>query len=214
MTLDLFNLGPPQWDGDGRDPLDRYYTPEWATEELVKYMGGRIHGEVWEPCCGADMIGRVLRRSCDDVHAYLGTDVDSGADTGLWLRSRSGWHKSEGPIAHDMLGERTHEYFDAIITNPPYTIPYKNGKATAADFARRALEYQGRLGCLVAMLLRLTWLEPTQEREDLFREHPPTDVLILRRVQFIRSDIQNMCTSAWIIWDPAREGQQTVRWAV
>lgn len=219
MTLDLFDLGPPQWDGDGRDPLDRYYTPEWATEELIKYLGSRLFGSVWEPCCGADMIGRAVREHGPVSH-YLGTDVDPKATTIEMRRNDDGVWEMENfdfsPV--DFLNDvhpgdlslTSLDTYDWIVSNPPYTIPYKNGKATAADFVEQALMYR----CRVAMLLRLTWLEPTLDREELFRENPPTDVLILRRVQYLNSGSQNMCTSAWVIWDPAREGQQTVRWAV
>jgi hypothetical protein len=121
----------------------------------------------------------------------------------------------------DFLSGNPPRDFDWLITNPPYVIPYNGGTATASDFARKALEYQAdrsshspECPCGVAMLLRLSWLEPCQEREDIFRKSPPTDVLILPRVQFIHAPGSNNMTSAWVVWDPARKGQQTVRWAV
>jgi len=217
-TIDLFEPDDPYWDGKRRDPLDRYYTPEHATEELVRYMGGRIHGDIWEPCCGADMIGRVLRRECDGITSYLGTDVDKNAKTGLWVRRRSGeWQQTEGPFQHDFIGvDNLNDPFDCMITNTPYLIPYPafaNGKADAADFVRRALRYQERNDCLIAMLLRLTWLEPADNRDEIFRLHPPSDVLILKRVHYLNSRHQNMATSCWVVWDPSKQGQ-TVRWAL
>lgn len=197
MTLDLFDLGPPQWDGDGRDPLDRYYTPESATEKLLKYMGSRISGIVWEPCCGADMIGRVVRRH-PGVERVILTDVDPD---------------SAREEHHDFLAnEHSADFYDWIVSNFPYSIPYGNGTATATDFTRIALANSS--DCGLAALYRLSWLEPCKEREDIFRDHPPTDVLILPRVHYINAPGSNNMTSAWVIWDPAREGQQTVRWAV
>lgn len=215
-TLPLFDTGAPQWGGEGRDPLDRHYTPEWATEELVKYMGARIHGAVWEPCCGADMIGRVLRAQTG-INAYLGTDVDPEARSGFWERAAidgiERWREAKKAPLDFLQWESLPSGITWIISNPPYTIAYSahaNGKATALDFVDKALSF----GVGIAMLLRLTWLEPCKERIDFFRNTPPTDVLILRRVNFLNSDVKNMCTSAWVIWDPARRGQQTVRWAI
>jgi hypothetical protein len=190
----LFDLGLPTWDGEGRDPLDRYYTPEWATQALLDYMGDRISGVVWEPCCGADMIGRVVRHH-PGVTDVLRSDVDPDAACNVRL---------------DFLSGNPPRDFDWLITNPPYVIPYNGRTATASDFVRRALQYS----CGgVAMLLRLSWLEPCQEREDIFRKSPPTDVLILPRVQFINAPGSNNMTSVWVIWDHARKGETTtMRW--
>jgi hypothetical protein len=190
----LFDVGPPTWDGEGRDPLDRYYTPEWATQALLAYMGDRISGVVWEPCCGADMIGRVVRRH-PGVKRVILSDVDP---------------MSAMEEEFDFLSdEAVFDFQDWIVTNPPYVIPYNGRTATASDFVRRALQYN----CGgVAMLLRLSWLEPCQEREDIFRKSPPTDVLILPRVQFIHAPGSNNMTSAWVIWDHARKGETTMRW--
>lgn len=207
-TLPLFDTGPVQWDGDGRDPLDRYYTPESATEELLKYMGARISGVVWEPCCGADMIGRVVRKHPGIKRVVL-TDVDPDS-------AREAHFDFIGPYwVNDFQGlpgspEWASVDFDWILSNFPYSIPYDNGTATATDFTRRALE----MDCGLAALYRLSWLEPCKEREDIFRDYPPTDVLILPRVHYINAPGSNNMTSAWVIWDPAKRGEQTVRWAV
>ena len=207
MQKALFDIGTPQWDGDGRDPLDRYYTPESATQALLDYMGPRIYGVVWEPCCGQDWIGRVVRKH-PGVERVILTDVDPD---------------SAREEEFDFLSsEAVFDFQDWIVTNPPYVIPHwRNGTATASDFVREALAYQkdraqasAMTPCGVAMLLRLSWLEPCKEREDIFREHPPTDVLILPRVHYINAPGSNNMTSAWVIWDPTRQGQQTVRWAL
>jgi hypothetical protein len=194
-TLPLFDIGTPQWDGDGRDPLDRYYTPESATQALLDYMGERISGVVWEPCCGQDWIGRVVRKH-PGVERVILTDVDPD---------------SAREEHCDFLQCIFPTEDDWIVTNWPYSIPYNGGTATASDFTRIALKQHDRG---LAALYRLSWLEPCKEREDIFREHPPTDVLMLPRVHYINAPGSNNMTSAWVIWDPARAGQQTVRWAV
>lgn len=203
MNLALFDLEePPQT--EGRDELDRYYTPEWATQALVDYLGDRLAGNVWDPCCGQDWGGRVIRKA-RGVKTYLGTDIDPSADIGLW---RKGEFEKLNPC--DFLNEHSSWGFllssaGWIVTNPPY----KTGRVGASDFVRRALTGNGS----VAMLVRLTWLEPCADRVDILTNTPPSDVLILPRVNFIGSPGSNPCTSAWVIWDRSRYFKGTsVHW--
>ena len=221
-NLALFDLEEPE-PTEGRDPLDRYYTPEWATQALVDYLGYRLTGSVWDPCCGKDWGGRVIRKS-PHVEGYLGTDIDPDAVGGGW--SSLAWpnktRESEGGLIPSKDPEPFGDFLksfnrdpkvwigaigghdkdgctdgfgspDWIVTNPPY----KTGSHTATDFVRHALN----LGLSVAMLLRLTWLEPCADRVDILTEDPPTDVLILPRVNFIGAPGSNPCTSAWLVWD-------------
>lgn len=169
-----------------RDHLDRYYTPEWATQALVDYMGERLAGCVWDPCCGQDLGGRVIRKA-PHVTAYAGTDIDPDA--------------CANPV--DFFG-RVFVFNGWVVTNPPYRV----GDKTATDFVRHALNGSAS----VAMLLRLTWLEPCRDRVDILTNNPPTDVLILPRVHYIGAPASNNCMSCWVIWDRNHAGSR-VSWA-
>lgn len=196
MNLALFDLEEPPAT-EGRDELDRYYTPEWATQALVDYLGDRLAGGVWDPCCGKDWGGRVIRRT-PHVGFYVGTDIDPDAETML----THGDDSMCGMAPRDFINTPSDwtGCTNWIVTNPPYRV----GHFTATDFVRHALTSRSS----VAMLLRLTWLEPCAARVDILTEDPPTDVLILPRVNFIGAPGSNPCTSAWVIWDRNNQGSR------
>ena len=179
-----------------RDDLDRYYTPEWATRLLVDYLGGDLAGSVWEPACGADWIGRVLRMH-SGINRYLGTDIDPDAIAGRWDRGYSELVRWWGPF--DFLNDSSSPGCKAnwIVTNPPYNTP----TGTATDFVRKAIEYRSEGNVQnIAMLLRLSWMEPCDERKDIWSQTPPSDVLVLPRVHYVGAGNSNSQTSAWFIW--------------
>jgi hypothetical protein len=165
-----------------RDPLDRYYTPVSATEPLLAYLGDRLAGKVHEPCCGADWIGRALRTH-EPVTHYLGTDIDRGRGADM--------------PARDFLVEEPFAGVDWYVSNPPFVIKVDGQTIMASDFVKKMLA----TGASVAMLLRLTMLEPCKDRAKILFDDPPTDLLILPRVHYINANNQNNCTSAWFIWD-------------
>jgi hypothetical protein len=172
----------------GKDPLDRYYTPEWPTRLLLDHWPWPEVHTVWEPCAGMGHIVRVLEERFG-VLGVLASDIDP-----------------DSPYPRrDFMGAMAPEA-QAIVTNPPYTTP----DYTAADFVRRALEITPR----VAMLLRLSWLEPCGDRAGIFATSPPSEVWILPRVDFDGPNVgganSNGATSAWFIWGTG-EGT-VVRW--
>lgn len=183
--------------GDERDEFDRYYTPEWATEMLVDYLGEDLQGGVWEPAVGMDWIGRIVRRA-PEVWRFLGTDLDPGADVGQWERFGDGWRRGGVSSGLNFLTlQPPVDYFDWIITNPPYDTEH----ASAAQFVYRALELRSiRRVKHFAMLLRIGWLEPCADRMAIFQENPPSEVLVLPRVHYVGGAKQNNQTSAWFIW--------------
>lgn len=186
---DMF--GAPDVGGE-RDDFDRYFTPPWATLALMNYLGGRLRGTIWEPCAGQCHIANVLR---DAGHSVVATDINP--------------HESLDDGAHNFLHDEAEIVTDSrpnwIVSNPPY----RWGPYTATDFVRHALEIavDG-----VAMLLRLSWLEPCEERVDLFRSDPPKDLLILPRVHYLGAPGSNNQTSVWCIWEGERARQPVVVW--
>lgn len=64
----------------------------------------------------------------------------------------------------------------------------------------------------LALLLRLSWLEPTEARADFLRQYPPARVHVLPRHDFKGRGSTDSVTSAWMVWDEneARRGGVTV----
>lgn len=79
-----------------------------------------------------------------------------------------------------------------IITNPPFIL--------GLEFAQTSIERAGP-GGLVALLLRLTWLEPTTARAQFLAEHP-ADVWIPPSRGKFANDRTDSATAAWFVWPP------------
>lgn len=186
---------PPE--GPGRDTLDRYYTPPDATQALLDHLGPKLCGTIWEPCCGKDWIGQEARKH-PTVDRYIGTDVDPESIRIHWTKGGSTFE----PALLDFIHSTPLAGFNWIVSNFPYSIGKGAFKKSAADFLRKALQIDPFAS--VAVLMRLSFLEPCKNREDIFANDPPTEIIILRRVHFIGAKSQNNCTSAWLIWDRSK----------
>ena len=156
--------------------LEQYYTPPPLTRALLE----RLNLEpmtIAEPCAGEGWIARELIR---DGHTIIAGDVDPELD----LRSGLDFFSKR---ATGVYG-RT----DAIITNPPWS--------DSARFVRRALEITPN----VAMLLRLTFLEPcdsepASRRVDLLRimrSH-----IVMPRTRFYKGGKKtDSVPPMWFVW--------------
>lgn len=104
-------------------------------------------------------------------------------------------------IRHNGFDARNHIYWsemnpkpDWTITNPPFSSAYR--------ILCNALAYSNTG---VAFLLRLSFLEPTIERESLLVRQPPNKLLVLPRFSFSRDGKTDSVTTAWMIWDKSKE---------
>jgi hypothetical protein len=100
---------------------------------------------------------------------------------------------------------RRHEAIDVVsvaavrldrVSNPPFNL--------AEAIVPLALEH-ARIG--VAMVLRLSWFEPTLDRADFLKQHPPA-LINMPRHDFRGDGKTDSVTSAWFIWladDGARQ---------
>lgn len=173
----LTNPEPPET----RDRLDRYYTPEWCTRALLENVDIKPRAIIWEPCAGVGSISRALT---DAGHRVICSDIDPASQP------------HHGGQVADFI--QTSWCADWIITNPPYQVPSMNLKAS--DFVAHALVMADR----VAMLLRVTWLEPCGDRLRLLRLRPPSTLIVLPRVSFGGPGGKggnDSATSAWFVWD-------------
>ena len=160
---------------------DFYPTPSWATERLLGLFP--LTGTVGEPCSGAGDVANVLRR-----HNKVWTndiDLDHVADSHYDLTDPEIWGKLPD--------------CDWIVTNPPFKI--------AAAIVPAAYE-KARLG--LAMFLRLSYLEPCQNRAQWLEDHPLTKLIVLPRFSFTGNGKSDSCTTAWMVWDKRDDAQTEI----
>ena len=174
-----------------RKQLDAYYTPEMAIKELERSMGGNLerHHRYFDPCVGTGNIPKGFSRiplanwKTGDIGWSVKPDIVGDATKhGLWsdlMRSN-----------HDLTP-------DWVITNPPF-----NG---AFDILKHAMEYSENG---VALLLRLSFLEPTYERGEWLAQHPPNRLIVLPRISFTGDGKTDSVTCAWMVWEHYMTGKQ------
>jgi hypothetical protein len=76
-----------------------------------------------------------------------------------------------------------------VVTNPPFNLAHQI-LTCALDFALEG----------VAMLLRLSFLEPTEQRAHMLNRRPPTRMLVLPRISFTGDGKTDNVTCAWLVW--------------
>jgi len=175
--MTLFPETAPAKKPSKRRENDRYLTPPLATQALLEHFQ-EVRGDLLiDPCCGD---GRMAEAIGDRFESQLLNDID---------------HKSIAAWNHlDATRIETWQFWSNrprtkawVVTNPPF--------GRAGDIAHLALEQ----GFSVALLLRLTFLEPTGGRQWLTRM-PPTAILVLPRIDFIGAGSTDSSTYAWMIW--------------
>lgn len=168
---------------------DFYPTPAALTDKLIDTLHGRINPRhrICEPCVGD---GAIANRLCGKGFNVVTNDIDT--------QHLATYHHD----AVDPSAEIWREEFYWTVTNPPFKQAFpilKNAWATS---------YEG-----VAMLLRITFFEPTQERAAWFNAHADNlrwfGVFGSPRPRF-RSGINpktgkafgtDSATTAWFVWD-------------
>lgn len=155
----------------GRDELDRYYSPPWFVDLLLEELDLEPPALVLEPFAGRAL--SIAQRLADKGFFVDTADLDPGA-----------------PVKRlcDSLAEPWPHY-EAVITNPPYTA----AAAALGHFLPRCRIY--------AALLRLTFLEPCNDRGAALAAYPPHLVMVLPRFSFTRDGKSDSVPTAWFVWD-------------
>lgn len=164
-----------------RDHLDRYYTPAWPTEALLRRLPLREGDTILEPCAGQGGIARVLERH---GHQVITGDFDPEAPVDHH------WDWTQAYLHPGRYRERIDQNIGWIITNPPYAVAEAIVRASRGICPR------------VAVLLRLTWLEPVSSRQDLLNDL--ARVIVTPRVSYTGDGATDSTGSAWFIWTQAR----------
>ncbi len=171
-----------------RRKLDQYFTPAHATYELLKHIYVQTR-QVLECCNGDGGISGPLA----NYGAILKTnDIDP--------ELRADYH-TDASDPRSWLGVDT----DWVISNPPFNL--------APQIIPLAYEY-ANTG--IAMLLRLSYLEPCESRVKSSRrglwlqQHPPSKLIVLPRISFTGNGKTDNVTCAWFVWEKANPGKEIV----
>jgi len=164
-----------------RQNNDFYPTPEWATEELLKRVP--IMGTIYEPCIGDGAMARVLDRR----GVVYGSDID--------IARTASWYGDAAQRELWDLAKQECQRIDWVVTNPPFN--------QAAEIVPLAFEcaYEG-----IAMLLRLSYLEPVENRGSWLNVNPPTKLIVLPRISFTGNGKTDNVTCAWMVWEKGAIG--------
>jgi hypothetical protein len=170
----------------GRSSHDHYPTPRWCTEALLHRFFPPRFAAVLDPASGEGEILDVMRERCS-TRATLGIELHPG-------RAAAACERGHLVSVGDGLASSWADA-DVVVGNPPYSL--------AEDFAWKAASWAAEGGyrgpAIVALLLRLSFLEPAGTRRALFRTHPP-DVLILPKRPTFAGKGTDSTTSAWLLW--------------
>jgi hypothetical protein len=151
---------------------DAYFTRrKFDVDVLLEHLQLGPDVTCLEPCVGGGDIARFL-----PGRVYT-NDIDHQREAGFHLDATA-------PATWKRLPP-----VDWVISNPPFNVAHL--------IVPRAYEH-ARVG--VAMMLRLTWLEPADNRASWLKEHPLTRQIVLPRFSFDGSGSTDSVTCAWMIW--------------
>lgn len=169
---------------------DFYETPPHYLEALYADMDFNTfrHRPVIEPCVGEGAISKALTKEFN--LKVLTNDIDK---------------KRKADSHFDAAGEKfwTGEEWALSITNPPFN--------AMEDIVSHMLEHSEN----VITLARLSFLEPTQKRTELFKRYgDPTMLIVLSRYSFRLNDegkrATDSMTCCWIGWGPELPKELTI----
>lgn len=156
-----------------RKKFDQYYTPTLAVKQFLSSLDFSLSGSILEPCNGEGAISRELKEiGCKVISNDL--DLNNPATYHLDLSLPENWDAIEDA--------------DFVVTNPPFSL--------APTIVK--LAYQKAKKGVIA-LLRLSFVEPCQNRVEFLLAHPPDQMLITPRISFLGKGTDST-TTAWFIW--------------
>jgi hypothetical protein len=174
MRTNLFGDVSNADDGE-RSANDFYETPAWMTRSLLHFHSAIRGNSVLECASGNDAITTVLRAYGCIVFT---NDIDPRhpAETHHDATNRAYWLTA--PPA------------DWVVSNLPFGVAF--------DIMPHALLHASKG---VAMLLRKSWTEPTEERGQWLHDNPPTRIIGLPRHNFRGSGSGDSVSCDWHLWE-------------
>lgn len=162
-----------------RRPLDAYFSPEWAAEELITRIPSLDGARVLECCSGEGAL--VMPMILAGAQVTMNDIADYPADHHLDVTDPASW--------------KTLGTYDWIISNIPFD--------QAARIVPLAYEHATEG---IAFLLRLSFLEPVKNRAEWLSTHPLTQQIVLPRISFTGDGKTDSVTCAWMVWEKGRPG--------
>ena len=137
----------------------------------------KFNGIVFEPCVGkGDILVALMNHSSADN--FLCNDADKTITADFHLDARL-------PESWEVFG-----LVDWVVTNPPFDVAF--------DILKLAHQHTVKG---IALLLRLSFLEPVIERAVWLAGNPPQREYILPRISFTGDGNTDSVTCAWMVWD-------------
>lgn len=172
-----------------RRSLDWYPTPAWATRILLDRLPA-LRGRVLECCSGKGDISNALAER--ESVTVIENDLD--------VRCASDFHiDATDPRAWQQMNQLAGP-FDWVVSNPPFSLAPK-----IVPIAQRYAVHG------MAMLLRLSYLEPCLDRVDWLMNHDAHGrVLVLPRISFTGNGKTDNVTAAWLIFGEVEHGWEVV----
>lgn len=177
---------------------DFYVTNPKAVEMLLKKYD--IFGrDILEPCVGNGMIVEAVNNFYTNKRNFTCIDIID--------------RNYPNTIVQDFLTWNTDKKFDAIITNPPYSL--------ATEFIYKSLSLLDTDG-QIAMFLKIQFLEGIK-RKTLFEKYPPKYIYVFRNRMATWNNgneldpdtgkkwATTMC-HAWFIWEKDSKTEPIIRW--
>lgn len=164
-----------------RRKLDFYETGRHAVDSLLCRVS--LGPSVLEPCVGRRAIATPLLER--NFHVFMG-DLNPEFDPGRIARDACWWLSDNADVS-GVVRPKLPVGVD-VATNPPF------------NEANRIVPAFVRAGHRCAFLLRLSWLEPTEDRQEFLAGHPPSGVIVLPRYSFTVDGKTDSVTAAWMLW--------------
>lgn len=172
-----------------RRKLDQYFTPLFFTEVLHNHPIITDDQKLFEPCSGQGDIVQVL--DLEGKRLVVTNDIDGELPSDFHADARK-------PECFDFIRNDPDPKSWVIVTNPPFRSAFPILQNAVASGASK-----------VALLVRLTFLEPTDERQAWLKQNPPSQIIIMPRWSFLNNGKTDSATYAWIVWE--REGTGTAK---
>lgn len=200
-------------DRDGRDPQDRYYTPDPPIDSLIAFLHQSRSDAphlVWAIMCSALGVlepsagGGSLLRGLHKMLCLLGqprirprvvaVDLDPRPDRSLGFAAADvEWRQGD---FRDQVYRPCE--FGLSIQNPPF------------KFAEESVRQSREAAFYTLALLRLTFLE-SKKRAPWLRADMPDVFVLPDRPAFKGDGGSDMATCAWMLWTPERRSEGRVR---
>jgi len=164
-----------------RREFDTYFTPPWQVDALCHFVPS-ISGVIWEPCAGDLSLVTQLLIAAPKVELVVTNDLNPECQTD--------YHEdATGRHAWEHMREAQGQSPDWVVTNPPFK--------QALPILKLALEF-AQVG--VALLSRISFVEPTRVRGPWFIDHPHDQRIVLERWSYTGDGRSDAATTEWLIY--------------